>query len=64
MVYKEKAFEKFDTLMREIEIHVVKSVMKLDAEVRIELKRVDDSKLQVSSGNIDSPNISEQSTIQ
>ena len=51
MVYKEKAFEKFDTLMREIEIHVVKSVMKLDAQVRIELKRVDDSKLQVTSGN-------------
>jgi len=49
MVYKEKAFEKFDTLMKEIEVHVVKSVMKLDASVHIELKRVDDSKLQVIS---------------
>ena len=51
MVYKEKAFEKFDTLMKEIEVHVVKSVMKLDASVHIELKRVDDSKLQVISWN-------------
>lgn len=54
MVYKEKAFEKFENLMREIEIHVVKSVMKLDAQVKIELKRVDDSKLQVTSGNTQS----------
>ena len=52
MVYKEKAFEKFDSLIREIEIHVVKSVMKLDAQVRIELKRIDDSTLQLSSGDI------------
>ena len=51
MVYKEKAFEKFDTLIKEIEVHVVKSVMQLDAQVKIELKRVDDSKLQVTSGN-------------
>ena len=51
MVYKEKAFEKFDTLIKEIEVHVVKSVMTLDAQVQIELKRVDDSKLQVTSGN-------------
>lgn len=57
MVYKEKAFEKFDSLMREIEVHVVKSVMQLDAQVRIELKRVDDSKLQVTSGNVWERNI-------
>ncbi len=54
MVYKEKAFEKFDTLIKEIEVHVVKSVMQLDAQVKIELKRVDDSKLQVISWNTES----------
>jgi len=53
MVYKEEAFKKFEILLSEIELRVVKSIFSINAQTQVEIKRVDDSKLQVNSSEIE-----------
>ena len=53
MVYKEEAFKKFDALIREIEFKVVKSVFSINANTRVQVNRIDDRKLQVSSSDVE-----------
>jgi len=57
MVYKEEAFKKFEDLLSEIELRVVKSIFSIDAKTKISVSRVDDSKLQVQSTDVENMKI-------
>jgi preprotein translocase subunit SecA len=57
MVYKEKAFEKFQDLLAQIELTVVKSIFSINADTQIKVTRVDDSKLQVQSTDVENMKI-------
>jgi len=57
MVYKEEAFKKFENLLSEIELRVVKSVFGINENTKIQIKRVDDSKLQVQSTDVETMKI-------
>lgn len=57
MVYKEQAFKKFDALMSEIEFRVVKSVFSINPNTQIQVQRIDDSKLQVQSSDVETMKI-------
>ncbi|NDK10141.1 preprotein translocase subunit SecA [Candidatus Gracilibacteria bacterium] len=53
MVYKEEAFKKFKGLVDEIELRIVKSVFAITPATEVQIARVDDSTLQVSSSEIE-----------
>ncbi len=53
MVYKEKAFDKFHNLVSEIDMRIVKSIFAINANTQIQIQRVDDSKLEVSSTEVE-----------
>jgi len=53
MVYKEKAFDKFHDLLSEIELKTVKAVFSINPNTQIEIERIDDSKLQVQSTDVE-----------
>lgn len=53
MVYKEEAFKKFENLMGEIELKVVKSVFAVKQATQIEVKAIDDTKLEVHSSDVE-----------
>jgi len=57
MVYKEEAFRKFETLLSEIELQVVKTVFAINANTEIKVVRVDDSKLEVKSSDVENMKI-------
>jgi preprotein translocase subunit SecA len=57
MVYKEEAFRKFETLLSEIELQVVKTVFAINADTEIKVVRVDDSKLEVKSSDVENMKI-------
>lgn len=57
MVYKEKAFDKFTDLLAQIELTVVKSIFAINANTQIKVTRVDDSKLQVQSTDVENMKI-------
>ncbi len=57
MVYKEEAFKKFDALIAEIEFKIVKSVFSIDPNTQVQVMRVDDSKLQVQSTDVETMKI-------
>lgn len=57
MVYKEEAFKKFENLLAEINLTVVKSIFSLSPNTQINVKRVDDSKLQVESTDVENMKI-------
>ena len=57
MVYKEKAFDKFKDLLAEIELTVVKSIFSINVNTKINVARVDDSKLQVQSSDVENMKI-------
>lgn len=60
MVYKEKAFKKFENLLWEIELRVVKSIFAINPKTQVEVKRVDDSKFQIQSSEIENMSMSNQ----
>jgi len=62
MVYKEQAFKKFENLLREIELRVVKSLFAINDSTKVEIKRVDDSKLQVHSTDVENMNMSQKNS--
>lgn len=53
MVYKEKAFDKFHDLLSEIELKTVKAVFSINPNTQIKIQRIDDSKLEVQSTDIE-----------
>jgi len=53
MVYKEEAFKKFKDLLDEIELQTIKSVFAITVKTELQVVRVDDSKLQVQSSDIE-----------
>jgi preprotein translocase subunit SecA len=53
MVYKEKAFDKFRDLLSEIEFKTLKAVFSINPDTQIIVQRIDDSKLQVQSTDIE-----------
>lgn len=57
MVYKEQAFKKFEDLLSEIEFRTVKGVFSISANTQVVLERVDDSKLQVQSTDVENMRI-------
>jgi preprotein translocase subunit SecA len=57
MVYKEEAFKKFKALIDEIELRIVKSVFAITPATEVQISRVDDSTLQVSSSEIENMTI-------
>jgi preprotein translocase subunit SecA len=57
MVYKEKAFDKFMDLLWQIEFTVVKSIFAINVNTQIKVSRVDDSKLQVQSTDVENMKI-------
>ena len=57
MVYKEKAFDKFKDLLAQIELTVVKSIFSINVNTQIKVKKIDDSKLQVQSTDVESMKI-------
>jgi preprotein translocase subunit SecA len=57
MVYKEKAFDKFKDLLAEIELTVVKSIFAINVNTQIKIRRVDDSKLQIQSTDVENMQI-------
>ncbi len=57
MVYKEKAFDKFKDLLSEIELTIVKSIFSINANTQVKVVRIDDSKLQVQSTDIENMKI-------
>lgn len=64
MVYKEKAFHKFEDLLSEIELRIVKSVFSIEADTEVKIMRVDDSRLQVQSSDIENMQIGDGITPQ
>jgi len=57
MVYKEEAFKKFDALMNEIELRIIKSVFSISANTQVQVERIDDSKLEVQSTEVENMKI-------
>ena len=57
MVYKEEAFKKFDSLIGQVEYMIVKSVFAINPNTQIQIKRVDDTKLQVKSTDVETMKI-------
>ncbi len=57
MVYKEEAFKKFDALIAEIEFKIVKSVFSIDSKTQVQVSRIDDSKLQIQSTDVENMKI-------
>ena len=57
MVYKEEAFKKFENLLGEINLTVVKSIFSINPETQIKVVRVDDSKLEVQSTDVENMKI-------
>lgn len=57
MVYKEKAFDKFTNLLSEIELTSVKSIFSINPNTQVNITRVDDSKLQVQSTDVENMKI-------
>jgi len=53
MVYKEEAFKKFESLISEIEIRIIKSVFSISAQTEVRIERIDDSKLEVKSTEVE-----------
>jgi len=60
MVYKEKAFEKFQDLLWEIEHKTIKTIFSITPNTQIKIQRVDDSKLQVQSTDVENMSASSQ----
>lgn len=56
MVYKEKAFDKFRDLLWEIEQNTIKTVFSITPNTQIRVQRVDDSKLEVQSSQVEDMN--------
>ncbi len=57
MVYKEKAYDTFKSLLSEIEFRVVKSIFSIEENTQVSVHRVDDSKLQIQSTDIENMKI-------
>jgi preprotein translocase subunit SecA len=53
MVYKEEAYKKFKNLIDEIELKIVKSVFGITHTTEVILSQIDDSKLQVTSTDVE-----------
>lgn len=67
MVYKEKAFDKFKDLLWEIEFKTVKAVFSINPHTQIKVQKIDDSKLEVQSTqleNMKTPTPSQQNSNQ
>lgn len=62
MVYKEKAYEKFQELLSEIEFRVVKSIFSIGEDTQVIVQRVDDSKLEVQSTDVENMQIWDSKT--
>ncbi len=62
MVYKEGAYKKFKDLVDEIEFRMVKSVFAITPNTQVQITRVDDSKLQVSSTDIENMKMWDESS--
>jgi len=57
MVYKEEAFKKFENLLSEIELRIIKSVFSISANTEVKITRIDDSKLEVKSSEVENMKI-------
>ena len=53
MVYKEKAYEKFQILIDEIEYKVVKSLFSINPDTIIEQIQISEKDIQVNEGEIE-----------
>ena len=57
MVYKEEAFKKFETLLSQIELRIIKSVFGISVNTEVTVTRIDDSKLEVRSTEVENMKI-------
>lgn len=53
MVYKEEAFKKFENLLSEVELRIVKSVFGISVNTQVQITKIDDSKLTVQSTDVE-----------
>ncbi len=49
MVYKEKAFEKFENLLSEIDLRILKSLFSIKSDTQVQVVKVDDTKMQIQN---------------
>lgn len=64
MVYKEEAYHKFEALFQEIDSKIVKSIFAIGEIKQVELKEVDEGKLQVQSDDVDAQSMKKTAAVQ